>query len=100
MYLSCLDLSVSDILPLVGGKCASPRPVVRTEKGQHWDSLPLCHAHHLCREQPGDTQGVLGEQRALSASSTQSHLRSYDVNPGVLSSFADSYPCLKKAVSM
>lgn len=44
-----------------GGERASPGPVVRPEEGQRRDPLPLSHAHHLCGEQPRDTQGDLGE---------------------------------------
>lgn len=40
-----------------GGERASPGP----EEGQRRDPLPLSHAHHLCGEQPRDTQGDLGE---------------------------------------
>lgn len=44
-----------------GGERASPGPVVRPEEGQRRDPLPLSHTHHLCGEQPRDTQGDLGE---------------------------------------
>ncbi len=68
-YLSCLICVFVHLLyfvcvPLIGGKCASPGPVIGPEKGWHWDPLPFCHTHHLCREQPWDTQGDMGKLEA------------------------------------
>lgn len=57
-------LNLPPLLLSEGGQRASPGPIVRPEEGQHRDTLPLSHTHHLCREQPGDTQGNMGELHA------------------------------------
>lgn len=59
-----------------GGQCASPGPIVRPEEGEHRDTLPLSHTHHLCREQPGDTQGNMGELQDWTSLRTTQALKS------------------------
>lgn len=62
LCLICLfPCRIPDCMILAGWKCTSTGPVIRPEKGQCWDSVPVCHTHHLCREQPWDTQGDMGK---------------------------------------